>query len=191
MVNLLAIALSFLSASAFAQGTFQYDQQSSTESLLGEFSASIQSSQPFGQSFTPSLSAVGFVRLRLQNASGGGVLYVNLRENSAAGNVLGVSSTVSLPSGFLGFTDFIFPTPVSVTPGVTYFFQPVIESGNGWFTDYHNGFFYPGGTAIFQGAASPTFDLWFREGVVVPEPGTWALILVGLGVLAWARRFLP
>jgi hypothetical protein len=38
-----------------------------------------------------------------------------------------------------------------------------------------------------QGAPNPGFDLWFREGVVVPEPGTWALLLVGFGLLAWRK----
>jgi hypothetical protein len=43
-------------------GTFIYDQQSSTEANLGEAAVVIQSSQPVGQSFTPSLSSVGFIR---------------------------------------------------------------------------------------------------------------------------------
>ena len=48
---------------AFGQGTVVYDQQSSTEANVLEGFLNIQINEPFGQSFTPSLNAVGFIRL--------------------------------------------------------------------------------------------------------------------------------
>jgi hypothetical protein len=44
---------------AFGQGTFVYDQQSTN---LIEGAAGLQSGQPMGQSFTPTLSSVGLSR---------------------------------------------------------------------------------------------------------------------------------
>jgi hypothetical protein len=191
---LLAAALTFLWLSSRAQGTFQYDQQSSIEGLPGETSFVIQTSQPLGQSFTPSLSTVGFVRLRLADGSFDGLgatVHVNLLENSITGNILAASGSFSMPDGFgIGFNryvDFFFASPISVTPGVSYFFQPVVDSGGPWSVGAHNGFGYSGGTAFVQGQPAGSDDLWFREGIVVPEPGTWALLLLGLGALAWRR----
>jgi hypothetical protein len=189
----------FLSlVSGYTQGTFVYDQQSSVEGLPGEFGLVIQISQPCGQSSTPGLSTVGFVRLRLADASFdglGAIVHVNLVENSITGNVLGSSTSVFMADGFgVGFNryvDFFFSNPLSVVPGATYFVQPVVESGGPWSVGYHNGFGYGNGTMFVQGQPSEPFDLWFREGIVVPEPGTWALLLVGCALLAWRRRFFP
>ncbi len=50
---------------------------------------------------------------------------------------------------------------------------------------------YSGGTAFVDGLAVPTKDFWFREGIVVPEPCSPALLLLGGGFLLWARRKLP
>ncbi len=131
----------------------------------------IQSNQPLGQSFTPSLSSVGFIRLFLidgvRNNGLGATVYVNLREDCITGPVLGLSGPVFMPDNFGigsgGYTNFFFSSPVPVTPGATYYLQP-------------------------NGAAVPFDDLWFREGVFVPEPSWALLILVGGGVFVYARR---
>jgi hypothetical protein len=50
---------------------------------------------------------------------------------------------------------------------------------------------YTGGTVFWNGVAAVNEDLWFREGVVVPEPAAVALGFVGAGLLAlahWGRR---
>src|SRR5882724_10190565 len=84
--------------SGFAQGTFVYDQQSSTEAVRGEIYALIQPDGPVGQSFTPSLSAVGLVRLDLfdwnNGNAKGATVYVNMRANSITGTILGSSMPV-------------------------------------------------------------------------------------------------
>ena len=178
---------------ASGQGTFVYDQQSANETVRGEFASDIGANQPLGQSFTPSLNAVGFVRLSLSRASFGTVgatLYVNLRENSITGNVLAASSPVSVPGGFIGYTDFFFAAQAPVTPGAAYYFQPVIQAGDPFAVELHNGFNYAGGMAFLQGQSpGPAFDLWFREGIYnVPEPSSAALVLLGGAWLAWERR---
>jgi hypothetical protein len=172
-----------------AQGTFIYDQQSADESQPGEVAVTIQANQPMGQSFIPTLSSVGFVRLQLysglSNNGLGALVSVNLRANSILGTVLGTTSTVVMPDGFFGgYVDFLFSAPVSVTPGVTYYFQPVVQNG-----DYSAGagppYNYSRGTIFAQGVANPASDLWFREGILVPEPGSAALIL--LSGIFWRR----
>jgi hypothetical protein len=49
---------------------------------------------------------------------------------------------------------------------------------------------YAGGTEFLQGQPGNN-DLWFREGIVVPEAGTWALLVIGCGLLVWRRRLFP
>src|SRR5579871_3054539 len=134
-----SIALGFLTLLwpfvTLAQGTFIYDQQSSTEAnVFSEGNVTIQVNQPFGQSFTPSLNAVGFIRLDLfyYAGSGGASVDVVLRANSISGPVIGTSESVFLPDNGGGFINFYFDTPVTVTPGTTYYFQPMVQPGGNY-----------------------------------------------------------
>ena len=192
----IAAALAF-ALPVLAQGTLIYDQQSSDEATPGESAAGITVYQPMGQSFTPALSSVGFVRLELYDGnpgnSLGGVVYVNLRMNSITGPILATSGTAVLPDGLgspLGgwFTDFFFNSAAPVTPGTMYYIQPVVASGDGIlagsFIPTHP---YLGGTIIINGAPNSAADLWFREGVTVPEPSAALLILLGSGAFACTR----
>jgi len=64
----IVVTLLVINAALFArgQGTFLYDQQSVTNDSAGaEGIQTIQSAQPIGQSFTPTFSSVGVVRLFL------------------------------------------------------------------------------------------------------------------------------
>lgn len=174
-----------------AQGTFVYDQQSSDEGHPGETIRGIQVSEPIGQSFTPSLSAVGFIRLELGDVNVGNglgaTIYLNLRTNSITGPIMGTTDPVFLPDGFGGFTNFFFSVPVSVTPGMTYYFRPEVQLGDAWVI----GRFvpnYPGGTEYANGQPGVN-DLWFREGIyVVPEPSGLALVGCGIVICGLRRR---
>ena len=184
-------------AESFAQGTFVYDQQSSTEAFPAEANALIQPDGPVGQSFTPSLTAVGFIRLDLfdwnNNNGKGATVHVNLRANSITGPILSSSTPVSMPDGFAvaggGFTDFLFQNPAPVTPGTIYYFDLVAQPGSdSWgVRRYLFGSDYTGGTGYMSGQPG-TDDLWFREGIIVPEPSSVALLLLGTGILFWNRR---
>jgi hypothetical protein len=175
-------------ACAIGQGTVIYDQQSSTESNFGGQGFAIQSFQPMGQSFTPSLDGVGFIRMSLSRGSfnQGATIYLNLRSDSITGAVLAATSPVALAVGFIGTVDFLFASDVPVSPGTTYYFQPIIQSGGPFFVT-GDSFRYPGGSAFLQGDPVSE-DLWFREGIIVPEPTAFALVLFGGGVFAYARR---
>jgi hypothetical protein len=185
----LQLALLSAAISALGQGTFVYDQQSAVDPAYGE-PGSMPIEPGAGQSFTPILPSVGFIRLFVYDAivggGPGGTIYVNLRADSITGSILSATASVMLPSRFIDQVDFFFSTPVAVTPGATYFFEPLFQSGSGLQTiaGIYN---YPGGTMFYQNTAYPGSDYWFREGVV-PEPGTWALLIFGVGWIAVRRR---
>lgn len=179
------LILYVLAASASGQGTFIYDQQSSTDEvhiLPGETFSIQSATPPWGQSFTPSLSPIGFIRLGLDdgnvNDGLGATVYVNLVAGSIGGTVIASTMPITMPNNFAGFPTFYFPTAVSVKPGVTYYFTPVVQSGGTWdilSSDYN----YQGGSLWENGTPALPSDLWFREGVVTPEPSPLALLSVG------------
>jgi len=190
-------ALSWITISLHAQGTFVYDQQSSTESAPAESNARIPTDAPLGQSFTPSLTAVGFIRLDLydvvNNNGKGAIVYVNMRADSITGTILGSSSPVSLPDGFGvnggGFTSFLFQNAVVVTPGTIYYFDIATQTGSDTLgvRRFLLGTDYTGGTEFLSGQPGGD-DLWFREGIVVPEPSSISLLLLGSGAFFWIRK---
>jgi hypothetical protein len=174
-----------------AQGTFFYDQQSSDESQLGGGAVIIQASQPLGQSFAPSLAQVGFIRLYLSDAAFDGLgatIRVNLRTNSVSGPILGVSDPVFVSDRFIGPINFFFPSMVSVTPEAPYYFQPEVVSGGNFQLYAYNSFGYPRGNAFYQGVQQTVNDLWFREGIIVPEPSVVGIFGLAAIRMAWTRR---
>jgi hypothetical protein len=182
-----------LISSVHGQG-FIYDQQSSDENNYQEGGRQIQQNQPMGQSFTPTLSDVGFIRLFIANGVFGNVtaatIYVDILSGSINGTVLGQSSSVLIPSGlFAGTVDFIFTNPIPVVANTTYYFQPVVADNNNLQLNAANNYNYSGGTAYVNGAVDPNEDLWFREGVIaVPEPSSAILVLLGSGAWLFLRR---
>ena len=186
------ILLMVVGTTAGGQGTFLYDQQSSTNDTPFPGAGSIiqQGSPGFGQSFTPSLGSVGFIRLKVSDANPtnglGATLYLNLRSDSIGGAILGSTEPVSLPNGFAGTPNFFFANPVSVSPGVVYYFQPVVQTGDLWYADSYE-YNYPGGIGFHQGWGFPGSDMWFREGIVVPEPSASLLLFLGGCALAFVR----
>jgi len=175
------------------QDTLVFDQQSSTDETFVGGGALIQDFNPFGQSFTPTLSEVGFVRLSLYDVNPinglGAALALNLRADSINGSVLTTTSTVSMPNGWTGFVNSFFPTNVLVTSGATYAFDFIVQPGSDSWRATVSEYNYPGGTVFFSGSPGGGMtDMWFREGIVVPEPRTWGLLLIGVGLLLFRKR---
>ena len=178
-------------SSGRGQGTFIYDQQSSDESYFGSGARGIQSNQPFGQSFTPSLTAIDFIRIHLGDSVNdglGAMIRINLRTNSISGAVIASTSPVSVASQFIGTADFFFAATVSLTPGTKYYFQPEVVSGGAFSASSYNNFGYAGGDAYYAGALVPGFDLWFREGIRAPEPSAASLFLASIALIVSKRR---
>jgi hypothetical protein len=179
--------------SALGQGTFVYDQQSSTNEAFSAATEVIQQvPQPFGQSFMPALASVGFIRLQfgdLEPGNGRGAsVYVNLRADSLTGPILASTTLVALPDRFMGATNLYFAIPVPVTPEVTYYFDPRVQSGDLCAITGRGDLGYPRGNLFIGGSAIEYADLWFREGIVVPEPSAAWLVFLGSGVLVHARH---
>lgn len=188
------LALCLLSLPSPGQSTFIYDQQSSDERFSGGGPLGITPYQPIGQSFTPALSSVDFVRFELLDGSPGNgrgsTIYVNLRTDAVTGPVLSSTTPVVLPDGLGGptnaFVTFFFATPVAVTPGVMYYFQPIVQSGEDFLIYDSYQHLYPGGASYYLGQPS-TGDLWFREGII-PEPSAAVLTIVCVGAFLCLRR---
>ena len=165
---------------AHGQGTLIFDQQVSPLTPTGVYN-NIQP-DPSGQSFIPTLSSVGFAQFYFTDANFNGVgstISVNLWSDSlGTGTLLGTSEAVTMPDAFTGASTFLFTTPITVTPGTTYYLQPVIQSGDS-FEIAVGGLLYPNGTAYLQGTAHPNLDMWFREGIAVPEPSSLSLVFLG------------
>jgi len=183
---------------ANGQGTLIYDQSSATNPAAGGGGAPIQEDQPMGQSFTPTLSSIGFVQLDFIDINPGNSLgatvYVNLWSGSISnGTLLSSTDPVFIPDGASHLvTNFLFSTAVTLTPGTTYYLQPyVVQPGSDDPWDVVGSTFnYSGGTFYFDGAPNlNNQDLWFREGVIeVPEPSSLVLILLGSGLFLCLRH---
>jgi hypothetical protein len=180
--------------SAAGQGTVIFDQQSSTNEtppFPGD-GVTIQTiATPYGQSFTPTLASVGFIRLLLDdNQPGNGVgatVYVNLRSGSVGGPIIGTTAALTFFDSFANVATFSFPSPVSVTPGAVYYFQPATRG----FSDQWNVVAgeepYPGGSVWVGGSAVPSSDYWFREGIVIPEPSSGMLVALWMAGVCGKR----
>jgi hypothetical protein len=180
-------------AAYFAHGEaiYQFDQSVSPTDAPNLF-ANIQPAIT-GESFVPTLSSIGFAQFYLNDASPvlqSSTLYVILWSGSSANSVyLGQTAPVTVGPFSAGATTFYFSNPVTVTPGSTYFLQPIVQSGDNESAGVVPGYRYANGMAYIYGNAAPVQDLWFSEGIVVPEPSTFSLAIVGLvGIAAVSRR---
>ena len=173
-----------------------------------DFLSDVNAFAPMGQSFVPTFSGLDFVELNLTDnstASNGVTGAVRIRESSIAGAILGTSNSVFLEDcfnfaggpgcgiagGFPVVIGFDFAAEVSLTPGATYVLEPFEISGDTFSVGRsNNNDVYAPGTAILDGIADPTRDLWFREGLsVVPEPTGFVLLgMVVLSLLVIHRR---
>ncbi len=191
----LGILTLFAALCTCGQGTiFLYDQQSSTDEGYYGYGAgpSYQIMLPTtGQSFTPSLSGIDFIRLELNDSTPAGTLgttwFLNLHSDTIHGPILGTTATVGLPGGFTGAVNFFFPSTIPLTPGTSYWFDLNSPDGGAWHV-VDGTFNYPGGISWAGDLARPGADYWFREGLVVPEPSSATLLLLGGTALACLRR---
>ncbi|PYK97948.1 MAG: hypothetical protein DME19_14370 [Verrucomicrobia bacterium] len=145
---------------------------------------------PTVQSFTPSLPGIGYIQLAtFINAAGGGVtVIINLRQDAYNGPIVSSTTPIVVVNGITQIGTFYFPANIPIIPNQVYYFEPVVLSGGTWFVGYKGPSTYDRGDLFSNGAPSGAVDLWFQEGIVVPEPGAGWLLLLGSGLFVWHRR---
>ncbi len=169
-----------------------------------------------GQSFTASASRMNVFELftcrRSSLPTTTETFVAHLRLGGPEGPVLATSEAVTFheyPRSLnIRLTEFRFAGEVSLTPGQAYYcsFERTHEAdtqGDSMLSlkaikqdspaASPSGYLdlYPGGQLYLDGVPAPAWnlrDLWFRTGYIVPEPGTWALLTLGLGALGWRWR---
>jgi hypothetical protein len=203
---LMALWLGVASLQAHAQG--QVVDQESHPSPINTFAEGVdglyltdEPNEQFLQSFIPSLSAIDFVAMEFEYGTGTATVDVNLYEgspNAYAATLLGTTTAVTMPSEFnnngldvAGVQDFHFTTPITLTPGDTYYLEPILVSGGSQWSfvtiiDYNT---YPNGELYVNGYPFVnSTEIWFKEGIeAVPEPTAGALTGVAC-IVAWIFR---
>jgi hypothetical protein len=112
--------------------------------------------------------------------------------------VIAISSPLFFQSLSIEYPIFYFSDNIAITANLPYYFQPLVLGGGE--LDFHMkdlGTYGRGDLFLNGGSANPLADLWFREGVVVPEPAVYWLLLASTGLLlmhwlvrrdTWPRR---
>jgi len=169
-----------------------------------------------GQSFTAGANSMNVFELFTYAGSPGPTtvetFVAHLRLGGPQGPLLATSEPITFHEyphqGVASLTQFRFSAGISLTPGEMYYcgfertYEQDTHDSSVWSvgavkqvspTASPSGYLdlYPGGQLYLAGVPAPAWnlrDLWFRTGFIVPEPGTWALLTLGLGALGWRWR---
>src|SRR5262245_53810545 len=173
-MSLLALGLvALLAPSPAAAQSFVVDQQTVRSSNRGW---SFRFLSPIGQSFTPSETSLNAVWLVVGNTDASlpfpATLVVRIRQMTIDGPILGTSTPVLVPFGTDGtVTQFDFPTPAPLTPGLLHVIEVAQVGGDG--DGFISGSYgYSGGHAIIHGLVATFEDLWFQEGITNSTVGS-------------------
>ena len=193
--SVISVTLLLAAFCGYGQGiSILYDQQSSTNSGYYGYGGgpTYQRLLPTtGQSFTPNLSSIDFIRLSIADGNPGDGLgstwFLDLHSDTIHGPILGTTALVDLQDTFAGAADFYFPSTIPLTPGTSYWFDLNSPDGGTWHV-FASVFGYSGGIAWAGDVARPGGDYWFREGLVVPEPSSVSLLLLAGAAFISLRR---
>ena len=175
-VGLLLLIISVAISPAKADTIFD---QTDTALPIGTLFQNLSVFSPMVQSFTPTMTSLNFVNLL--PIDGSATVEVSILLGSISGTILGTSQPTIIPFSLAPtVSSFSFSTPAELVPGDLYVIEPFVVSGDTLIgsTDTNN---YAGGNQILGGVIQPNNELWFQEGISVPEPGT--LLLLGTGLI--------
>jgi len=191
----LVFASYLVAPEAHAQGTL-IDQSNDPGTPWHGYPWTLMVGDPVGQEFVPTLGGLDFVEAIFTSREGSdawATMQVFIRESTITGPAVGASSKVTFRASNLGSIQrFDFPSTVPLNPGQTYVMHFFQEAPQNYSIGADPSMGYPSGQMIRSGVPFEGFDLWFWEGmVVVPEPSSFSLALLGLGVfysMLWRRR---
>ena len=149
---------------------------------------SVRNVSDIGQSFTPTLTGIDFATFYITSLA----TLVTLRlysEEGFSGTLLGTAGPFGLAStNPLAPTSYSFASTISLVPGQLYTLRLTATSGV-FASSYSSANPYIGGDIFDDAGSRPTFDLRFAEGInTVAEPGTWAMMVTGFGLLGSALQ---
>ena len=171
--------LIFFAAASYGCKKVDVADQAQTDSIDASFSISYLA--PVGQSFVPSATKLNYVKLNLLDNGGfegEHVVYLNIRESTIDGDVIGVSETLTLEDcfnfeegpgcgiggGYTAEVRFGFVEDVVLVPDSTYVLEIVPEDGTSNLNvGYSHLDLYDLGGYFWDGQENPE-DLWFEEG---------------------------
>lgn len=150
------------------------------------------------QTFMPTLTGIDFIKLTL-NAAGPNDTdaYVRLFAGSGTqGTLLGTTDIHRLTIGSFAEYTFTFASTIALVPEQVYTFWALPVGGaNRPFTALNSTAnpYARGSRVLPDGRAIANVDFVFSEGVNVlaggvPEPSTWAMLILGFGVVGSAAR---
>jgi hypothetical protein len=164
-----------------------FDQRSGSDSLVLN-GIPVQDNHLI-QSFTPEVAAIGFVQFQavLYPEGGSSLTRVNLRQGGTDGQIMARTDSLRIEDNGLFVRTYYFPDNVPIEPGQMYWLDVELQSLAAPALSISFELLYPSsyerGDLYTRGSPSPGFDLWFREGVVVPEPSSLVLCALGAVVI--------
>jgi len=170
--------------------TFQVNMAS--EPTFRNFAAGIP---PTGFLFTPTFSSLNFVESFLSDPQssepydGMGTSFTVSVFDKTLNTKLGTSALVSLPDFFDSVVRFRFEPTLRLAPGDQLLAEFNFVSGDDTWAINIDWVEPPGGNLIEAGGLIPAYA-WFREGLIVPEPSSTELLVMGaIGIVVYASRY--
>ena len=162
-------------------------QNTSTTSVITTGSAT---GNFLGESFTPSLLTIDAATFSGATIGVSSTITLDLLAGAGyTGTLLASSPDLTLTNTTPQTVEFDFASAAVLVPGDTYTLVLVQTAGDGTNFSFGDGNPYAGGKLYaIDGSSNSSLDLVFAEGIAVPEPSPWALLLGGAGLAVLALR---
>ena len=192
---LAAAALAGFPPRAARAALLTIDQQNTTgNGVVGSYSVSTN----LAQTFTPTLTSINAATFNLELNYGNTPATVRLdlfAGQTITGTPLASSAVLTLTNSTIQTVEFDLASPALLTPNTLYTLALVQTGGAAFLAAISAANPYAGGQAYYGSTFRPSNDFIFAEGLgtaaAAPEPGTWAMLgvgVAGLGFVTLRRR---